>query len=86
MEFSALFRFWQNKLAKLHKLEEEESFRYEEVSVPLSEMLLLHVMKRDVKWGVHLDCEYAFELTEHDCRVQPFLRQARLLKISVGNL
>lgn len=72
MEFSALFRFWQNKLAKLHKLEEEEeSFRYEEVSVPLSEMLLC-VMKRDVKWGVHLDCEYAFELTEHDCRVQPF--------------
>lgn len=41
--------FWQKKLAKLHELEEEEeSFRYEEVSVPLSEMLL-HVIKRDVK-------------------------------------
>lgn len=51
----------------------------------LSEMLL-HVMKRDVKWGVHLGCEYAFELTEHDCRVQPCLRQAKLLKIGVGNL
>lgn len=57
----------------------------EEVSVLLSEMLL-HVMKRDVKWGVHLGCEYAFELTEHDCRVQPCLRQAKLLKIGVGNL